>query len=277
MPKIAVFTPTAQFGGLDITWSSLVRQTVANSIEWIVADTKLDLRADLYLEMKESRVLAGVTLLEVPLRPGYDNNLASSYVAAMEAARKMGADLFISLQDYIYLDEWMVERWAGIAMDYPTSFDLVSGLCSMADNPGADAVADPEGLYSVFAEPFISRPEESYWWSDLEVRGLGRLDPPGLYITGSPYDWELNWCMIPRAILRDDSLNFDPEFDRGIGKDHQVYALQCTESRHGSKIIVDTKSHAIGLPHKLYFPGVTDSRGQAVEANVVYAREKYGI
>lgn len=271
--NIVVFTPTAQYGGLDIAWSSLARQTVAKDITWMVADTMIDKRADLYLRMDEEPDLREVVALDVPVREGYPNNLASAYVLAMEKARQMDADVFISYQDYIYLDDWQVEWFLHQAQTFPN--DLGTGLCSITDNPGKEAVADPAGLYTIFAEPYVSRPAESYWWSDLTVRGLGRLDPPGIY-PGDPYCWELNWAVIPRNLLHDDTLNFDPEFDRGIGKDHQVYAKECME-RRGARVLIDTRNHVLGLPHKLYFPEVTEARGEVVQANVDYSRETYGI
>lgn len=272
--RIVVFTPTNSYGGLDVTWSSLARQTMASRITWVVADDLLSRRANLYTAMRTSGELADVVPISVPHVPGYPSNLTSCYIRGMRLAREMNADIFISLQDYIYIDPHQVESFVEMARENPN--DLGTGLCSITDNPAPEQVRDPHGLYTVFDEPFTSRPTESLWWSDYEMRGQGKMNPPGVYDCGHPYCWELNWAYVPRTLLHDDSLNFDPEFDRGLSKDHHVYAQECM-LRRGARVIIDTRNHALGLPHKLYFPEATEKRERLGEINVAYARERYGI
>lgn len=270
--KIAVFTPTNQYGGLDVTWASLARQVVADEIYWFIADELAEERKGLYGQMHGEQALANVYPFIVPRRDGYPSNLTTAYIMGMEFAREIDADIFISLQDYIYLESWQVGWFVQMALEYP--HDLGTGLCSIADNPGPEMIADPKGLYTIFDEPFIDRPADGLLWSDYDHRGDGRMSPPGVY-EGDQYAWEMNWCYIPRAILHDRELNFDPEFDRGLAKDHHAYTAAARAK--GARVLIDTRNHAIGLPHTLYFPKSAERRDELAAVNERYCAETYGL
>jgi hypothetical protein len=270
--SILVFTPTAQWGGLDIAWASICRQTVAKEITWLVADEHYSARRLLYPGFNDSHRCAGVIGYKQPDRPGYPKNLTSAYIYALGVARTLKCDVFVSMQDYFWIPPDGVEKMAQWCRENDPC--LPTGLASMTDNPTAEEVIDPLGHLTVFKEPFTGKPRETFWWSDIDVRGQGSTS--GNYPIRNPQCWELNWCAISKTILYDESIAFDPEFDRGIAYDHQDYALQAIQ-KYGCNVIVDRENHALGLPHKLYFPEVTDANGLLCEPNRQLLWEKRGI
>lgn len=268
---IVVATPTMQFGGLDVAFASVSRQTVAKDIIWLIADEKLKLRKHIYSELHDLGRIRAVVPFRVPTREGYPRNLTSSYNEALTIARDLDADFFVSMQDYIWIPPDGVERFASLGNSEPNA--LLTGLCSIADNPTPEAVVDPEGLLTIFSEPYTAEPNHSWWWSDFEVRGAGREIPSLVEI--DPQQWELNWAAIGSKILATDAF-FDPEYDLGIGYDHQDFAATCRRD-HGSKIILDTGNQAIGLPHKAFFPEVTEANGKLTEVNRLRMEAKWNI
>lgn len=269
---IAVFTPTNAFGGLDVNWASICRQTLAKDIVWFVADELLDRRKHIYSQFHESGRCAGVISFRVPRREGSKLNLASSYAKGMELARGFGCEIFISLQDYIWLPPDSAEKMLSICRQADPC--IPSALCSITDNPTVDKVVDPEGLLTIFAEPYTSKPEDTYWWSDLEVRGKGL--EPSLYDVPSCHYWELNWAAVSNSVLYSD-IAFDDEFDmRGISCENHDYAQQAI-TKCGAKVILDTTQHTLGLPHKLYFPKRTEMFGTLTEPARAYFMEKWGF
>lgn len=267
---IVVFTPTIQWGGCDVAFASVARQTLAKEIVWLVADEHLYHRKHIYAELHERAKVLAVIPFKLPVRKGYARNLTSSYNEALAYARAMGADLLVSMQDYIWIPPDGVEKFSRLAENY--SRDLLTGLCSIADNPGVEDVVEPQGLFTIFAEPYEDKPRETWWWSDAEVRGAGR--GPGIH-EADPVQWEINWAAIPKDVL-DARIDFDPEYDQGIAHDHQDYAMTC-QRELGSRVILDTTNHAIGLPHKLFFPKMTDDNAALVPVNKQRIAEKWGL
>jgi hypothetical protein len=132
-------------------------------------------------------------------------------------------------------------------------------------------VANPTGLYTIFDKPFTDKPRETWWWSDYDVRGAGRS--LGIHVDVDVQQWEANWSAIPKAILN-SKVGYDEELDRGIGYENQDYAFACKHDL-GARIILDTTNHAFGLPHKLYFPKMTQENGDMVPGNRAYVESKW--
>jgi hypothetical protein len=266
---ILVFTPTIQWGGLDVAFASVARQTCAKEILWLVADEHLYYRKHIYAELHERSKVLAVIPFKIPVRKGYARNLTSSYNEALIYARTMGVDLFVTMQDYIWIPPDGVEKFSKMAENYGR--DLLTGLCSISDNPGVEDVVEPQGLFTIFKEPYEDKPRETWWWSDAAVRGAGRY--PGIH-EADPIQWEINWAAIPKEVLG-AGIDFDPEYDKGIAYDHQDFAKTC-QRELGSRVILDTTNHAIGLPHKLFFPKMTEENGTLVGVNRERMESKWG-
>jgi hypothetical protein len=265
MNPIVVFTPTNNFGGIDVNYASLARQTVRDRIIWIVADELLERRAPMWDVMKVRSELMAIEAFKVHGQGG--RSLASSYRAAMRMARGMGAEMFVSLQDYFWIAEDGVEKFLEGMELHPGC--LLTGHASIADNPGPEKVTEPEGLYTVFERPFTDKPEESWSWE--EIRGWDQES----WYPSNPIEWEINWAAIPGDVLKLD-VDFDVRFDPGIACENQDYAFQLQE-QHGTQIWADASNCAIGIPHKMYFPEKMMAQAQVVPYNRQIMLEKWNV
>jgi hypothetical protein len=271
--KIVVFSPTKQYGGLDVNFASVTRQILYDEIIWVIADELMEEREFVWKELSRQvekyHLLKDIHIFKLPMREGYPSNLTSSYNHALDLAADWKADLFVSLQDYMYISRRAVKRFVILNEQDPNA--LFAGLCSITDNPTVEEVVNPKGLYTIFKNPFFWKPQETFWWK--EVRGAN-LDSNQIYEVASPQEWELNWCAIGRDLI--PKVRFNPEYDRGIAYDHQAYAMDCMQN-HGAKIYLDPGNHALGLPHKLYFPEVTEYNGTLTQANRELLMKEWGI
>jgi hypothetical protein len=245
---IAVFTPTTRYGGLDVNRASLLAQN-HDSLVWIVGD-------DLYPQRDAVRF--GGPIRTVHFDTGANkrannapSSLATAYRRGIEIARELDVDLLVSMQDYLWIPPDGLSRFERMAEQFPTA--LLTGLCSLSDDPGVEAVTDPEGPYTIFAEPYDGHKPQRIGWRDCRLERW----PVGVKANaGSPIWWETNWAAIPRKILYDTRLNFDDAYDRGYAYENQDYASRAMRLGYG--VWIDTGNHAIGLPHTHYFPAETE-------------------
>lgn len=250
---VAVYTPTRQYGGIDVTAASLLRQDLPPDCRmlWLLADDLYDLRCRLP-ELAELSRAVPVLHWKTETRPGYERNLAAANNEALRAARRHGADMLVMLQDYIWAPPDGVRRflWLAEAFEAPC---LLTGLCHLPYDPPPEAVADPRGAYTIFAKPYTSRPRltgHKLDWHDC------RNDRRGPYVE-TAMRWEANWAAVPRAALFDGRLSFDEEFDRAVAFENQQYAYDA--QRLGYHPVIDTGNVSYGLPHKHYWPDQWDA------------------
>lgn len=240
---VAVFTPTCR-PGLDVAVRSLERQN-RDDLLWIVGD-------DLYQERDagHATAIATVHFDTAVNRHNQPSSLAFAYRRAIDIARDHGADLFVSMQDYVWIPDDGVARFERMAREFPTS--LLTGLCSLSNDPYPREVLNPTDLYGIFAEPFDGRQPTDIRWVDCRLE----VFPDNAVSKASAIWWETNWAAIPRNILHDKRLNFNEEYCRGHGYENQDYALRAEAL--GYDVWIDTANHAIGLPHEQYFPADAD-------------------
>ena len=241
---IAVFTPTRRFGGLDVNRASLLQQAGGHEILWLIGD---DLAGRRRLEGDVSD-LVRVEQFDTA-RDGF--SLCWAYNQALQKARDAGASMLISMQDYIWAPEDGVDRFVRLAERYPSS--LLTGACSHSQDPYPREVKDPEGLETIFNEPYDGHQPQDIGWEDVRI-GEGHRR----YIHNGPYEevdvgwWEANWAAIPERALYNLGLRFDEGYDRGIGHENQAFALKAASLGYGR--VMDPANHAISLPHRDYFP-----------------------
>lgn len=243
---ICVFTPTCRFGSIDVGKNSLLRQN-RDDLVWLIGD---DLFARRKVPTEKKLKIIHFDTAQNKRANGAASSLASAYHRGIEIAREMDADLLVSMQDYLWIPDDGITRFEQMAKDHPRS--LLTGLCSLSEDPYPDKVTDPKGLYTIFDEPFDGAKPKVIAWRDCRLEKW----PVGIVAQADPLWWETNWAAIPRAILHDSRLNFDTAYDRGYAYENQDYAIRA--HRLGYGVTIDTGNHAIGLPHTKYFPAETE-------------------
>jgi len=244
--KLAIFTPTYRPGGLDVVHASLMRQTFKNFV-WIVSD-------QMFLERKETwaKIIQETDFPTVfvnrQIEEGNKRNLAAMYNAAAEYVVDDGFDMLISLQDYIYVPEDGLEKFISVHKKYPG--DLLTGVTHISRDPFPNKIADLNGHYTIFEEPYIDMPRRMSW---EDVRATE------IYVTGDdvlPVEtthWEANWAAVPASVLK-AGVRWDEEYDKGIAYENMDFACAASELT-GAKVIFDKTNVVISLPHKDYFEG----------------------
>jgi hypothetical protein len=258
--KVAVVTATKRFGGLDVTYEALRRQTYKDFV-WILMDELYYDRR--YLVADKAKDLS-VHMLEPHPRPGYYSNLPAIYNRAGRLAKNIGCELIVSLQDYITIPSDGIEKFVDLQKS-SESPRLFTGLCSMMASPGANSVYDPRGLWTVFHDPYY--PET--WATTVEwpdVRG-------GMYpelMECSPIAWEMNWAAYPVGLPP-----FDESYGEHIGHENQQFAWQAF-LKADVRSYIDPTNHAYSLPHRHYFPDEWAEQQGHREKNMTLHKERYG-
>src|SRR3989304_5545999 len=243
---IAVFTPTRRFGGLDLTISSLARQTYED-FTWLVQDELLGTRLGVY-DMATIRHGISVDFLMTPKRPEKYRNLAAAYNQAAQRAIEIGANYLVSLQDYIWVPHDGLEMFLEVHDVVPKA--LVTGLTSHSEKPTKDDIANIKGAYTIFKEPLTSKPEGISWH---DVRELDLYPEENIKtIKCKPDHWEANWASIDMEVIR-DGLRWDEDYDIGVAYENMDFAFRAFKA--GATCVLDKRNHAISLPHRTYFEG----------------------
>jgi len=242
--KVLIFVPTIHYGGLDILYSSLYRQRYD---EWdlCMADELLPKRWHIY---DKHDLLANTLFVECKKQEGNPRALAQAYNNAADLAIDMGYDLLISLQDYIWIPDNGIEMFVEVHRDHPDA--LITGLVSLSEAPGDEAVADAYGLFTIFKTPLYDKPE-GISWHDVRATNLYPGDDPAIRAC-TPEHWEANWAAIPVSLLKKGA-RWDLEYDKGIAYENQDFAKMC-EREFSTPCILDKRNHAVGIPHREIWP-----------------------
>lgn len=271
--KISIFCPT-QRPGMDVTHHSIRRQKCDAELQWIFLD-------ELYAERRE--VFAAITGPDraagmyrtyhgwVPKKEGYHRNLAQTYNVAMDVARDWGADLFVSLQDYIYVPEDGIKKF--IEMDkfmvHQGVDCLYTGICSISLDPLDDRIHDLNGMYTIFQGSYDRRPEVIDW---VDVRF--NPNERSAYCEVDTIWFEANWAAIPKKALYDDKLFFDETYDEHVAYENQDFAYRARE--RGFSVVMDHHNQVISLPHKRYFEAETLADGPHTIPNREKTEARWG-
>ncbi len=170
--RTLIFVPTFRLGGLDVLEGSLGRQTDQN-FDVLVCDTLFEQRYKEWSKMETKLSISIDACPGPPKRDGYKRNLASSYNFAAEYAIRHGYDLFISLQDYIWIPQNGVERFVEAFQKRPEY--LLTGITHISSDPTPSASwpdGDPENFYyTIFDKPYMNKPEQIDW-VDCRIQGV---------------------------------------------------------------------------------------------------------
>lgn len=234
-PGISVMALTNRFGGIDILWADMLRQTFE--------DWELVLVDGLWRE-REKEVKKYISdprlkyLRQSDKREGAYTNLAH---ADNEGFRACKGELIVCLQDYQWVNPEGLSKYWYLYRQHPSS--LVTGIGHHYSDPRP---TNPEGKITVFDEPYTSRPENVSW---MDPRW--NLNRPQLS-SADPVEWELSWASIPRKVVYDIG-GMDEEFDfKGFAWDNTYIAYKA--KLQGCEIILDQTNEVMGFDHDLWWP-----------------------
>lgn len=222
-------TVSNRYGGVDVAWYSLRRQTFRD-FEWVFYDALYDKRHEavqLYTR-KDDRVKH---YKQSPKDPAAKTWLAHAENGAIRQAR---GEIIVFLQDFIYIQPDALEKFWIQYQANPKA--LISGVGNQYDSPGLSDIANLNGLTTIFSTNFKGVPMNEVWHDPRMRKDLGSFYPC------QPNDWEMNFCMCPRKMLEDiggvdeayDYIGF--AFDncsvaeRGFMLGYQPYIDQSNES-----------------------------------------------
>lgn len=268
--KVSVFTPT-QRPGIDVTHFSLMRQITEAKIQWIVSDELMDERLeDETCRLASTHLDVNYKWFNIKKREGFVRNLAASYNQAMEIARRWDADLFVSLQDYIWVPEDGIQKWVDMyrAVDNGDGYNgIYTGLCSITSDPAPDKVKNPNGMFSIFEKHYSEQPQNIEW---MDIRYKKDFH----YASVPQIEFETNWACIPRSSLYNDDLYFDEEFDKAVAYENQDYAYRARSLQIDT--LIDMKNRVLSLPHKKYFAESWAFEQPLTDINRKICEEKWG-
>lgn len=266
-----VFIPT-RLKGFDVTYFSLVRQKCPGiNLIACTADEHVESRGAMLADKFERAGINYVTF-KMSHNPGYERNLAASYKQAMQFAREIGVDGFVSLQDYIWVPEDGIAKFVEVS-DKIEDPHILTGICHITSDPDPSRVVDIEDDFTIFAEPYSQEPQEIAWYDVRKENAEARLEE-GVHVTETfPVEWEANWAYIPKEALYDEDLEYDEIFDKWVAYENQDYAFQAVNK--GYKVILDTENEVKSLPHKKYWHELESYEAPLTLHNKEIIEERY--
>ena len=222
-------------------FSSLKRQT--HDYTLCMADHLADRRVNVY---DEEGMADNTIFVDCVIQGSNQRALAQAYNNAADLAVDLEFDLFVSLQDYIWIPDNGIEMFVEDHANYPDC--LITGLVSLSDAPSDQDIADPYGLFSIFKEPLTGRPE-GISWQDAR---LALYPTDDKIVACDPRHWEANWAAIPVSILK-HPVRWDLRYDEGVAYENMDFAKRC-ELVLGTACVLDKRNHAVGIPHREIWP-----------------------
>lgn len=237
-PDISCVTITNRPGGVDITWSSLRRQTYEN-FEWVYCDTLYAGRKMALQEYTKNDPRV-VHIQQSPKGSGAKTWLAH---AENQGVRQARGELIVFLQDYIHIEpDALIKFWLQYRSN-PKCF--VSGVGNQYGKPGVEDVVDKEGMITIFKEPFEKKPEFIVWY-DPRIR-----NDMGSFYKCMPQDWEVNFAACPAEMMYDVG-GFDEEYDNiGFAWDNVSVAQRAFAL--GYEPYLDQSNQSFTVHHEKFF------------------------
>ena len=243
---IVVWTPTCR-PGIDVTCEAVARQQVDDEIFWIVGDD-LNRTPDDYLWLGPDQHIPAPRIPDLMFTPraltARKYALDAAHNEALRIAREMDADLFVFLCDYTWISFDGIQRFADLARAHPRA--LMTGIAHTSVHPTADKVRFPTAKYTIFDEPFSTRP----WGMGWEDVRLDRATSGRRQEIVEPCRWEGNWAALSREVLH-SGVEFDEQFDDFHGCDNIDFALRCKLA--GFEVWIDYDNVSIRLPRRTYW------------------------
>ncbi len=226
--KVSIITPTIRKGFGNIMANNLSKQTYKN-IEWVIVDDYVDDRS------KHFSGLSAKYGLDISYIRGKPQNIKRKFALANAnntGYLKSKGELIVILQDFILIPDDGIEQLVNVHKKHPNA--LIAPIDMQA--------------YSKIKE----NPESEDWYAG-EVDVIGEIHHTsirntyrGLRKSDNPFEFEQNYCAIPRRIL--DMLGGWYEcMDEGLGYDNTEFAWRAIQA--GCSIYVDEFNVAVCLDH----------------------------
>lgn len=237
---ISIYTVTNRWGGIDIAWESLKKQTFRD-FEWILVDTHYSERHREVREYVNDKRLRHFPTYPLRKEDFWDLNRSNN-----QALRLASGDIVISYQDYIWLPENAVEKFYAQAK-FLGFGNWLTGCGHKGANP--DKAYDPKGKISIFETPYSDPPSG---FSEMDARVFGTKEPQ---IVG-PTWFELNWACFWMKDIKEIG-GFDERLDSlCYGCDNVSLADRAKAVGHD--IWIDRSNEIYGFPHGKYFDRPSD-------------------
>lgn len=227
---------TARWGGIDILWADMLRQT-EQDFELVLVDA-------LWRE-REKEVKAYIN--DPRLKYVHQNNKVEGAYTNLAHADNQGfkacsGDIIVLLQDYIWIGhEALAKFW--FYYKNTNGKALITGVGHQYDNP---APVNKKGKITVFKEPYTQRPTNQSW-QDPRMK-----TDRGTFYECLPVEWEMNFAMIPRAVIYDLG-GMDEQYDfEGFAWDNTNIAERA--AMLGYKIYIDQTNECMGFNHDKWWP-----------------------
>lgn len=238
MAKISVMNLTNRWGGIDILWANMKRQT-EQDFELVIVDALWKEREEevkAYINDPRLKYMRQNDKVE-----GAHTNLAH---ADNQGFKSCTGELIVCLQDYIWINPRGLETYWIHHQNHPEGI-LVTGVGDQFYYPSVEMMKDPKGKITVFSEPYTRRPENKCWTDPR------RNDKDSFYMCTYP-DWELNWASIPNSVIQELG-GMDEEYDfHGFAFDNVNIALRAQMLGHNAYI--DQTNECMGFNHDGWWP-----------------------
>lgn len=250
---ICCFVPTNRAGGLDVLEASIMRQTVKPT-HVIVADDWEGKRTEQWTALNERFEEENISLRVFKSEQIVRNaarNLVAAYNQAVDIAKNEGysdEDLFISLQDYIWIPEKGIERFLMLNIVAPDA--LLTGVTDISIDPFPTEIGDINGSYTIFKKPYMDKPTRILW-KDPRPRVLYNTKKSSI-VQIDPEHWEANWAAVPFKFFNLGA-RWSEIYDTGYAYENMDFAMKCSVDL-GAQVLMDAENCSISLPHKEYWP-----------------------
>lgn len=239
MAKISVMNLTNRFGGIDVLWANMKRQT-EQDFELVLVDALWREREDEVKAYINDPRLVYVRQNDKP--EGAHTGLAH---ADNQGFKSCKGELIVCLQDYIWIPPDGLEKF----WFHHKRLDgqaLIGGVGDQYSKPAGEDIVDPKGKITVFGEPYTKRPAV-VCYTDPHKRS-----EYGSFYECYPPDWELNYCCIPRDVIYELG-GMDEQYDfEGFAYDNANIAMRA--DMLGYKTYLDQTNECMGFDHDGWWP-----------------------
>lgn len=234
---ISIVTVTNRYGGIDIMYNNLRKQT-HKDFEWILCD-------ELYDERKQevADYVSGIKLKHIKPRPKRDDcvwNLARAY---NDALRVSEGDLVVVVDDYIWMQPGAILRFLEVSRDKGRA--MITGVGHKAPYP---EVWNSKGKITIFKEPYRSTPQ-GIIEQDTRIDGRTHVEEVNHSF------FELAYSAFPMSLVKEIG-GFDEDTDTQYCGQDRNFALRC--SLVGAPTYMDRANQNIGLFHQGFSPRPSD-------------------